>query len=120
MVPGEIKFGDGDIVLNEDRTVVTLHVKNAGDRPIQVGSHYHFAEVNPCLEIRRRLGEPVSRDAARGLRLHIAAGTSVRFETDCDDYFAFVPLAGNRVVPGLRGETAGPVDGNGIWGQDDE
>ncbi|MYT32801.1 urease subunit beta [Streptomyces sp. MspMP-M5] len=119
MIPGEIEFNGPDIVINAGRPVTMLNVKNIGDRPIQVGSHYHFAEVNPHLEFRLD-GEPVPHTAARGLRLHIKAGTSVRFETNCDDDVPLVPLAGNRVVPGLRGETRGPVDGNGNRGQDDE
>lgn len=119
MVPGKIKFGNGEIVINEGKPVTVLEVRNDGDRPIQVGSHYHFAEVNPALKFQRK-GEDPSRDAARGLRLHIAAGASERFEPNCAGDFAFVPLAGNKVVPGLRGETAGPVDDEENVGQDDE
>ncbi|MER7985074.1 urease subunit beta [Streptomyces noursei] len=115
MIPGEIEFNGPDIVINQGRPVTVLHVTNTGDRPIQVGSHYHFAEVNPGLEFRRD-GASVPHAEARGLRLHIAAGTSERFEPNCDRDVLLVPLAGNRVVPGLRGDTRGPVDGNGNGG----
>ncbi|MET9651349.1 urease subunit beta [Streptomyces sp. NPDC006460] len=102
MTPGEILFGDGPIALNEGRAVTRLTVLNAADRPVQVGSHYHFAEANPGLDF--------DRAAARGRRLHIAAGTAVRFEPGIPVEVELVPLAGRRVVPGLRGETAGPLD----------
>ncbi|MFF2522874.1 urease subunit beta [Streptomyces liangshanensis] len=102
MIPGEILHGDAPIVLNEGREVTRLTVLNTADRPVQVGSHYHFAEANPGLEF--------DRAAARGKRLHIAAGTAVRFEPGVPVAVALVPLAGLRVVPGLRGETGGPLD----------
>ncbi|MFE2014501.1 urease subunit beta [Streptomyces sp. NPDC059491] len=102
MIPGEILHGDGPVVLNEGRPVTRLTVLNAADRPVQVGSHYHFAEVNPGLEF--------DRAAAYGLRLHIAAGTAVRFEPGIPVDVELVPLAGRRIVPGLRGATAGPLD----------
>ncbi|MYV51608.1 urease subunit beta [Streptomyces sp. SID3212] len=102
MIPGEILHGDGPVVLNEGREVTRLTVLNTADRPVQVGSHYHFAEANPGLEF--------DRAAARGKRLHIAAGTAVRFEPGIPVAVALVPLAGLRVVPGLRGETGGPLD----------
>ncbi|BAU81690.1 urease subunit beta [Streptomyces laurentii] len=102
MIPGEILFADGPVALNEGRPVTRLTVLNTADRPVQVGSHYHFAEVNPGLD--------VDRVAARGLRLHIAAGTAVRFEPGVPVEVELVPLAGDRIVPGLRGETAGPLD----------
>lgn len=102
MIPGEILYADEPVVLNEGREVTRLTVLNAADRPVQVGSHYHFAETNPGLEF--------DRAAARGKRLHIAAGTAVRFEPGIPVDIALVPLAGLRVVPGLRGETGGSLD----------
>ncbi|MEU8519046.1 urease subunit beta [Streptomyces sp. NBC_01216] len=102
MIPGEILHGDGPIVLNQGRAVTRLTVLNAADRPVQVGSHYHFAEANPGLDF--------DRAAARGRRLHIAAGTAVRFEPGIPVEVELVPLAGRRIVPGLRAETAGPLD----------
>ncbi|PVE13021.1 urease subunit beta [Streptomyces scopuliridis] len=102
MIPGEILYADGPIVLNEGREVTALTVLNTADRPVQVGSHYHFAEANPGLEF--------DRAAARGKRLHIAAGTAVRFEPGIPVDVVLVPLTGLRVVPGLRGETGGPLD----------
>ncbi|MEU4277477.1 urease subunit beta [Streptomyces tanashiensis] len=102
MIPGEILYADGPVALNEGRPVTRLTVLNAADRPVQVGSHYHFAEVNPGLDL--------DRDAARGQRLHIAAGTAVRFEPGIPVEVELVPIAGRRIVSGLRGETAGPLD----------
>ncbi|GHA85142.1 urease subunit beta [Streptomyces termitum] len=102
MIPGEILYGDGPVTLNEGRPVTRLTVLNAADRPVQVGSHYHFAEVNPGLAL--------DRAAARGKRLNIAAGTAVRFEPGIPVEVELVPLAGHRIIPGLRGETAGPLD----------
>ncbi|WNF25803.1 urease subunit beta [Streptomyces sp. C11-1] len=102
MIPGEIQYGDGDIPLNEGRTVTRLTVLNAADRPVQVGSHYHFAEANPGLAF--------DRAAAHGLRLNIAAGTAVRFEPGIPADVELVPLTGRRVVPGLRGATGGALD----------
>ncbi|MET7871478.1 urease subunit beta [Streptomyces cyaneofuscatus] len=103
MIPGEILYGDGGIALNEERPVTRLTVLNAADRPVQVGSHYHFAEANPGLRF--------DRESAHGLRLHIAAGTAVRFEPGIPVDVELVPLAGRRIVPGLRGETGGALDG---------
>ncbi|MFE9856347.1 urease subunit beta [Streptomyces sp. NPDC005780] len=103
MIPGEILYAEGPVPLNAGRPVSRLTVLNAADRPVQVGSHYHFAEANPGLEF--------DRAAARGLRLNIAAGTAVRFEPGVPVDIELVPLAGRRVVPGLRGETGGPLDG---------
>ncbi|MFB6427020.1 urease subunit beta [Streptomyces microflavus] len=102
MIPGEILYGDGGIALNEGSPVTRLTVLNAADRPVQVGSQYHFAEANPGLRF--------DRAAARGLRLHIAAGTAVRFEPGIPVDVELVPLAGRRIVPGLRGETGGALD----------
>ncbi|MGN9794586.1 urease subunit beta [Streptomyces sp. NPDC054847] len=103
MIPGEILHGDGPILLNQGREVTRLTVVNAADRPVQVGSHYHFAEANPGLEF--------DRAAARGKRLDVAAGTAVRFEPGIPVDVALVPIAGRRIVAGLRGETGGPLDG---------
>ncbi|WP_326664796.1 urease subunit beta [Streptomyces sp. NBC_00385] len=103
MIPGEILYAEGPVPLNAGRPVSRLAVLNAADRPVQVGSHYHFAEANPGLEF--------DRAAARGLRLNIAAGTAVRFEPGVPVDIELVPLAGRRIVPGLRGETGGPLDG---------
>ena len=108
MIPGEIHTPDGTIQLNtghlgEGRPRVALTVENSGDRPIQVGSHYHFAATNPALSF--------DRAAARGYRLDIPAGTSVRFEPGMSRQVTLVALAGARVVPGLRTEWSGPLDG---------
>lgn len=95
MIPGEILTADAPVELNPGRARVVLVVRNAGDRPVQVGSHYHFAATNPGLEF--------DRAAADGHRLDIPAGTSVRFEPGVEREVSLVPLAGRRVVPGLRG-----------------
>ncbi|WKX73926.1 urease subunit beta [Streptomyces sp. XD-27] len=102
MIPGEILHDQAPIGLNEGRPVTRLTVLNTADRPVQVGSHYHFAEANPGLDF--------DRATARGKRLHIAAGTAVRFEPGIPVEVALVPLAGARIVPGLRAETGGPLD----------
>ncbi|MDP8971417.1 MAG: urease subunit beta [Actinomycetota bacterium] len=102
MIPGEIRTGEAPVTINAGRDAVTLRVANTGDRPIQVGSHYHFAEANPALEL--------DRSAAWGRRLDIPAGTSVRFEPGVARDVRLVPLGGARVVAGLRGECAGPLD----------
>lgn len=102
MIPGEILYAEGSVRLNEGRPVTRITVLNAADRPVQVGSHYHFAEANPGLDFDRR--------AAHGLRLNIAAGTAVRFEPGVPVDVELVPLAGLRTVPGLRGETGGSLD----------
>ncbi|MGP3923367.1 MULTISPECIES: urease subunit beta [unclassified Streptomyces] len=103
MIPGEVLYGDGPVALNAGRPVTRITVLNAADRPVQVGSHYHFAEANPGLEF--------DRAAARGLRLNIAAGTAVRFEPGIPAEVELVPIGGLRIVAGLRGETGGPLDG---------
>ncbi|HEY8548178.1 MAG TPA: urease subunit beta [Acidimicrobiales bacterium] len=104
MIPGEVLVGEGPVVLNAGRPVLTLVVANTGDRPVQVGSHYHFAEANPALAF--------DRAAARGHRLAVPAGTAVRFEPGIEREVDLVPLGGARVVAGLRGEVAGPLDGD--------
>ncbi|MGQ0678396.1 MAG: urease subunit beta [Actinomycetota bacterium] len=101
MIPGEIFPGQGPVTINAGRPVTRLRVANNGDRPIQVGSHYHFAEANPALLF--------DRAAARGQRLGIPAGTAVRFEPGIDREVDLVPLGGARIVHGLRGETGGVV-----------
>ncbi|WP_329181812.1 urease subunit beta [Streptomyces sp. NBC_01477] len=103
MIPGEIVHADTPVVLNSGAAVTRLAVLNTADRPVQVGSHYHFAEANPGLSF--------DRAAARGLRLNIAAGTAVRFEPGIPAEVELVPIAGARVVAGLRAETAGALDG---------
>jgi urease subunit beta len=104
IVPGEVLFAAEPVTINAGRPVRSLAVTNTGDRPVQVGSHYHFAEANPALEF--------DRAAAWGHRLAIPAGTSVRFEPGVPRDVDLVPLAGRRIVPGLRGECAGPLDGS--------
>ena len=99
MIPGEIIPAAGDILLNEGRDAITLEVANTGDRPVQVGSHYHFAETNPALAF--------DRAAARGRRLDIAAGTAVRFEPGQTREVRLIPYAGARRVVGFRGEVMG-------------
>ena len=103
MRPGEITGPDDVLVLNAGRTSRTVRVVNTGDRPVQVGSHYHFAETNPALSF--------DRAAARGCRLDIAAGTSVRFEPGIEIDVTLVEYGGARVVAGFRGEVGGPIDG---------
>jgi urease beta subunit len=102
VIPGEVIAAAGSITLNAGRERLAVTVDNTGDRPIQVGSHYHFAAVNPALAF--------DRDAARGFRLDIPAGTSVRFEPGVSKQVALVALVGHRVVPGLRPEYAGQLD----------
>lgn len=102
MIPGEVLFADGTVTLNEGREVTHLAVVNAADRPVQVGSHYHFAEANPGLDF--------DRAAAHGRRLNIAAGTAVRFEPGIPVDVELVPFTGLRVIAGLRGETGGALD----------
>jgi urease subunit beta len=102
VIPGEVLTPDGVIEISPGRARFTLTVENAGDRPIQVGSHYHFAAANPALSF--------DREAARGFRLDIPAGTSVRFEPGVSREVTLVALAGRRVVPGLRPEYAGGLD----------
>ena len=102
MRPGEILVGDRPVEINKGRATRRVAVVNGGDRPVQVGSHYHFAEANPALEF--------DREAAWGHRLAVPAGTSVRFEPGVVREVDLVPLGGSRVVPGLRGECNGPLD----------
>src|ERR687897_483546 len=101
MIPGEMFIKDGEIVLNEGRKTLTLTVANTGDRPIQVGSHYHFFETNPALRFERA--------KARCMRLDIAPGTAVRFEPGATREVTLVPFSGARKVYGFRGEVMGSV-----------
>jgi urease subunit beta len=99
MTPGELLIDEGSLDLNPQRRTLTLVVRNTGDRPIQVGSHYHFAETNAALDF--------DRAAARGMRLHIASGTAVRFEPGQQRTVELVDYAGERQVYGFRGHVQG-------------
>jgi urease subunit beta len=101
MIPGELLTDEGEIEINPGRPGLMLRVENASDRPIQVGSHYHFAETNAGLRF--------DRDAARGKRLNIASGTAVRFEPGQQRTVELIDLAGARVVYGFRGLVQGPL-----------
>jgi urease subunit beta len=101
MIPGELLVDGADIVLNAGRRTLTVVVENAGDRPVQVGSHYHFAETNPALRF--------DRTAARGMRLNIASGTAVRFEPGQQRTVELVDYAGGRAVWGFRGTIMGAL-----------
>jgi len=101
MIPGEVITAAGEIELNAGGAAVTLRVANTGDRPIQVGSHYHFFETNPALDF--------DRAAARGMRLDIAAGTAVRFEPGQSRDVTLVPLSGGRTVYGFRQDVMGQL-----------
>ncbi|HWL03671.1 MAG TPA: urease subunit beta [Xanthobacteraceae bacterium] len=101
MIPGEMFIKDGEIELNAGRETITLTVANTGDRPVQVGSHYHFFETNPALRF--------DRARARGMRLDIAAGTAVRFEPGQSREVTLVALAGRREIYGFRGDVMGKL-----------
>ena len=101
MIPGQIVTQPGEITLNAGRATLTLMIANTGDRPIQVGSHYHFAETNPALRF--------DRDAARGLRLAIPAGTAVRFEPGQSREVTLIAYGGDRIVQGFRGQIMGAL-----------
>ena len=101
MTPGELLTDDGDHVLNPGRRTLTVVVQNTADRPIQVGSHYHFAETNPALDF--------DRTAARGTRLDIAAGTAVRFEPGQSRDVRLIPLSGDRIVHGFNAQVSGAL-----------
>jgi urease subunit beta len=103
MIPGEMIVVEGEIELNAGRTVVRLLVANTGDRPIQIGSHYHFFEVNEALKF--------DRDLAKGMRLDIPAGTAVRFEPGDEREVNLVPFVGSRQVYGFNGKINGELDG---------
>ncbi|WP_322050857.1 urease subunit beta [Paraburkholderia bannensis] len=101
MIPGEMLIDDGEIELNVGRETVTVTVANTGDRPVQIGSHFHFYEVNDALAF--------DRETARGFRLNIAAGTAVRFEPGQERTVELVALAGERAVYGFSGKVMGPL-----------
>lgn len=101
MIPGEITTSKGDIELNAGRATIRLDVTNTGDRPIQVGSHYHFFETNPALKFERK--------KTRGFRLNIAAGTAVRFEPGQTREVELVALAGKRIIYGFRQDVMGKL-----------
>ena len=101
MIPGELFPAAGVLTLNAGRDAITLMVANTGDRPVQVGSHYHFAETNPALEF--------DRAAARGMRLDIAAGTAVRFEPGQRREVQLIPYGGDRIVLGFNQAVMGPL-----------
>lgn len=101
MIPGEYFVADGEITLNADREAITLMVANTGDRPVQVGSHYHFGEANSALEF--------DRDAARGMRLDIAAGTAVRFEPGQRREVSLIPISGGRKIFGFNQQVMGDL-----------
>ncbi|MFD5395849.1 urease subunit beta [Streptomyces sp. NPDC127097] len=103
MIPGQILHADEPVRLNEGLPRTRLTVLNAADRPVQVGSHYHFAEANPGLDF--------DRTAAHGKRLNVPAGSAVRFEPGIPTEVELVPIGGKRIVMGLRGETGGTLDG---------
>ncbi|MEH6626375.1 MAG: urease subunit beta [Motiliproteus sp.] len=101
MIPGEMQIQAGDIEINSGRAVMTLKVANSGDRPVQVGSHYHFYETNPALSF--------DRETTKGMRLNIAAGTAVRFEPGQTRTVELVEIAGTRRIYGFRGQIMGPL-----------
>lgn len=104
VIPGEILYGTRDVLINDGAPVTTLTVVNTADRPIQVGSHFHFAEANPGLEF--------DRQQAWGQRLNVLSGGSMRFEPGVTIEVELIPIRGRRIVRGLRGEVAGPLDGS--------
>ena len=101
MIPGEIIAAEGELVLNPNAEAITLMVANTGDRPVQVGSHYHFAETNTALDF--------DRDAAHGMRLDIAAGTAVRFEPGQRREVSLIPFSGDRVIYGFNQKVMGAL-----------
>ena len=101
MIPGELRVADGDIEINQGRDTVTVKVANTGDRPVQIGSHYHFYEVNEALVFER--------EQARGYRLNIASGTAVRFEPGQDRTIELVAYAGSREIYGFQGKIMGKL-----------
>ncbi|MGM0823349.1 MAG: urease subunit beta [Pseudomonadota bacterium] len=104
MMPGEYQLRDGDIELCVGRERISVDVANTGDRPIQVGSHYHFAEANPALVF--------DRDKARGYRLDVAAGTAIRFEPGQTREVTLIPYVGKREIYGFRGDVMGALEGD--------
>ena len=102
MIPGELFPAEGDLTLNADREAITLMVANTGDRPVQVGSHYHFAETNPALDF--------DRAAARGMRLDMASGTAVRFEPGQRREVQLIPVGGARKIFGFNQQIMGALE----------
>ncbi len=102
MIPGELQLAEGELTLCEGRERITLEVANTGDRPVQVGSHYHFAETNPALRF--------DRAAAQGYRLDVPAGTAIRFEPGQNREVTLIPYVGRRHIYGFHGRVMGPVD----------
>ena len=102
MIPGEYQLKAGDIELCEGRERITIDVANTGDRPVQIGSHYHFAEANPALDF--------DRAKAKGYRLDVAAGTAIRFEPGQSRQVTLIPFAGHREIYGFRGDVMGKLD----------
>ncbi|MEM8648039.1 MAG: urease subunit beta [Pseudomonadota bacterium] len=102
MIPGEVITAEGELMLNEGREAITIVVANTGDRPIQVGSHYHFFETNPALDF--------DREAARGMRLDIPSGTAIRFEPGQSRDVHLVPYGGTRRAIGFNGKIMGDLD----------
>lgn len=100
--PGELVVDQGEIILNEGRPTISVRVENSGDRPVQVGSHYHFYETNPALKF--------DREVTKGFRLNIASGTAVRFEPGQDRDVELVAYAGDRIIYGFRAEVMGKLD----------
>ncbi|VIO72797.1 Urease subunit beta [Bradyrhizobium ivorense] len=109
MIPGEVIPGAGDLVLNKDAKVISITVSNTGDRPVQVGSHYHFAEVNAALAF--------DRAAVLGCRLDIPAGTAVRFEPGQSRDVSMIPYGGARRIYGFSGAVMGPLSASGDAGK---
>ncbi|MFG2222367.1 urease subunit beta [Streptomyces sp. NPDC050161] len=103
MIPGQILYAEEPVRLNDGLPLTRMTVLNAADRPVQVGSHYHFAEANPGLEF--------DRATAHGQRLNVPAGSAVRFEPGIPTEVELVPIGGKRIVAGLRGQTGGSLDG---------
>jgi urease subunit beta len=101
MIPGEVFPAPGSLILNEGRATLTLTVANSGDRPVQVGSHYHFSETNDALMF--------DREKAKGMRLDVPAGTAVRFEPGQEREVTLVPYAGSRIVHGFKGRVDGAL-----------
>ena len=102
LVPGELLTADESVEINADRETASVTVENTGDRPSQVGSHFHFFEANPALEF--------DREAAFGMRLDIPAGTAIRFEPGCEEDVDLVAFGGNRIIRGMGGLVEGPLD----------
>lgn len=112
MIPGEVVLGDGDIVANAGKETIEVTVVNSGDRPVQVGSHFHFFEANKALQF--------DRDAARGYRLNVPAGTAVRFEPGDGRTVELTPVGGRRIVYGLNYLVNGPLDPDQSSGSTEE